>query len=56
MSHLSLIKNATLCWMERFRRNLPLFHVNPSGPIGKNHAFGRKQDSLGLQDKEKVSR
>lgn len=55
ISQLSLIKNATLCWIERFKINLLLFHVNPCGPIGKNHAFEKKQDSLGLHDKEKVS-
>lgn len=55
ISQLSLIKNATLCWIERFKINLLLFHVNPCGPIGKNQAFEKKQDSLGLHDKGKVS-
>lgn len=49
----SLIKNATLCWIKRFRISLLLFHVNPCCSIGENHAFEKKQDSPVLCDKEK---
>lgn len=55
VTQLSLIKNTIFCWVERFRTNLLLFHVNPCGPNGKIHAFEKKQYSLGLHDKEKVS-
>lgn len=55
VSQLSLIKNATLCWIKRFRISLLLFHVNACNSIGENHAFEKKQDSPGLHDKEKVN-
>ena len=54
-SELSIIKNATLCWIKRFRINLLLFHDNPCDSIGENHAFEKKQDSPGLCDKEEES-